>query len=352
MADQGSSYAVLQHVPVMVSPQYTLPKQVTLGPEILPIPKDYLKLAIYPFTLEQETLEDVKISNQKQREAEEELARKREAYEKEKINKQKIAARKIAPGFLDTDTRILHPKQIYSSGRGIEEDGQDSANEEPRDESVEKDIKQLFPVRSKSPSQDKMTTSAFDYLKFEQGLAPPDPWDTPENDMVALRSILGDSKEKERSPPRKQDSITQMPSPFTPQYSPYIRPSVSSYSKDGYWPFNPQSPQNYPAASISSGRPTPGPAIPPKFFYDPAQPNHPRPPPNIPKPPSEYRSDPGSPNSPPPLPPLPLAAPPLNDLVRELINMGFSRSQAEEALEKNDNDLIKATNFLLDQAVG
>ncbi|KAL0089262.1 hypothetical protein J3Q64DRAFT_1808580 [Phycomyces blakesleeanus] len=325
----------------MVSPQYTLPKQ-----------------AVYSFTLERETLEDVKISNQKQREAEEELARKREAYEQEKINKQKIAARKIAPGFLDTDTRILHPKQIYNSGRGAEEDGHEQTTDsEAKDENMEKETRQLMPVRSKSPSQDRVTSStAFDYLKFEQGLAPPDPWDTPENDMVALRSILGEAKEKtERSPPRKQDSITQMPSPYTPHYSPYIRPSVSSYSKDGYWPFNPQSPnQNYPATSISSGRPAPGPAIPPKFFYDPVKPSQsPRPPPpNIPKAPSEYRSDPGSPNSPPPLPPLPPTTSPLNDLVRELINMGFSRSQAEEALEKNENDLTKATNFLLDQAVG
>lgn len=37
-------------------------------------------------------------------------------------------------------------------------------------------------------------TQHFDYLKFEQGLAPADPWDTPENDMVALRSILGSPK--------------------------------------------------------------------------------------------------------------------------------------------------------------
>lgn len=30
--------------------------------------------------------------------------------------------------------------------------------------------------------------------------------------------------------------------------------------------------------------------------------------------------------------------------------MGFTRAQAIDALEKNDHDLVKATNFLLDQA--
>jgi hypothetical protein len=37
-----------------------------------------------------------------------------------------------------------------------------------------------------------------------------------------------------------------------------------------------------------------------------------------------------------------------NGLIQELIDMGFSREQAQNALEKNDNDISKATNFLLD----
>jgi hypothetical protein len=37
----------------------------------------------------------------------------RRKYEDERINKQKLAARKIAPGFLDTDTRMLKPEQKY-----------------------------------------------------------------------------------------------------------------------------------------------------------------------------------------------------------------------------------------------
>ncbi|KAG1455219.1 hypothetical protein G6F56_007119 [Rhizopus delemar] len=52
--------------------------------------------------------------------------------------------------------------------------------------------------------------------------------------------------------------------------------------------------------------------------------------------------------SPPPIPPLPNTA--YEHLIEELNNMGFTRLQAIDALEKNDHDLIKATHFLLDQA--
>jgi epidermal growth factor receptor substrate 15 len=34
--------------------------------------------------------------------------------------------------------------------------------------------------------------------------------------------------------------------------------------------------------------------------------------------------------------------------IKQLIGMGFSRSQAVDALRRYDNDLEKATNFLLD----
>lgn len=47
-------------------------------------------------------------------EEKETLRAKRAQYEQEKINQQKLAARRIAPGFLDTDTRILKPEQKYN----------------------------------------------------------------------------------------------------------------------------------------------------------------------------------------------------------------------------------------------
>lgn len=95
----------------------------------------------------------------------------------------------------------------------------------------------------------------------------------------------------------------------------------------------------------------PVPALPPKLFN-----NSPLPtsstsspiiaPPTLP-PPSEYHRNISA--TPPPLPPLPMTQPNEN-LITELSNMGFTRAQAADALQKNDQDLIKATNFLLDQA--
>lgn len=46
-------------------------------------------------------------------ESEEAFKLLKKQYEEEKLNKRKAAARKIAPGFLDTDTRILKPEQTY-----------------------------------------------------------------------------------------------------------------------------------------------------------------------------------------------------------------------------------------------
>lgn len=40
---------------------------------------------------------------------------KKRQYEEERAQQQKAAARKIAPGFLDTDTRILQPQPTFST---------------------------------------------------------------------------------------------------------------------------------------------------------------------------------------------------------------------------------------------
>lgn len=89
------------------------------------------------------------------------------------------------------------------------------------------------------------------------------------------------------------------------------------------------------------------PALPPKLFSNSNSSSPVISPPVLP-PPSDYHKSNSTP-TPPPLPPLPPVTPNEN-LITELGNMGFSRAQAIDALEKNDHDLIKATNFLLDQA--
>lgn len=67
----------------------------------------------YPFAVERDTIAQVEAARKETFEAEEAFKLQKKQYEEERANKQKLAARKIAPGFLDTDTRILHPQQTY-----------------------------------------------------------------------------------------------------------------------------------------------------------------------------------------------------------------------------------------------
>jgi hypothetical protein len=53
---------------------------------------------------------------------------KKKNYDDEKILQLKMAARKIAPGFLDTETRILQPQQTYKHLYGGESSGTESPN--------------------------------------------------------------------------------------------------------------------------------------------------------------------------------------------------------------------------------
>jgi hypothetical protein len=108
-----------------------------------------------------------------------------------------------------------------------------------------------------------------------------------------------------------------------------------------YWNFgqgNSYSPQHKHSPVV--------PALPPKVLSGGASSPRTTTPP-IPPVPSNYRSQ---IPTPPPLPPPPCSNNDLDPLISELGNMGFSRAQAIDALEKNDHDLIKATHFLLDQA--
>lgn len=180
----------------------------------------------------------VEAARKKAFEAEEAFKLQKEQYEQEKLNKQKVAARKIAPGFLDTDTRILQPQQtyVYEQHAAASEEGQNG--EDSHSDSTSPNM--LQPALNGHQQQDTTKTAVpmdigpekhFDYLKFEQGLAPADPWDTPENDMVALRSILGSPKSNynqrrtstppsyppqqyQHSPSQQQQPLPQHPRPY------------------------------------------------------------------------------------------------------------------------------------------
>ncbi|KAI7904775.1 uncharacterized protein BX663DRAFT_503507 [Cokeromyces recurvatus] len=363
MSDQGSTYAVLQSIPVMVSPLYKLPKRILIASELQIVSDDIKKVSNYPFAIEREVIAQVEAARKKALESEEAFNLQKKQYEEEKMNKQKAAARKIAPGFLDTDTRILQPKQTYVHEYPLlnksEDNSEDSDAVSPNVNNNE--AGKVVPMEIGHEKH-------FDYLKFEQGLAPADPWDTPENDMVALRSLLGSPKSSSYSP--TSTTSTPPPYPYQPSY-PQLQHSKSYQKNEGvYWNFQPNATTTTTSTSTSTNYPLSQqhlqrqhminsvPALPPKLFNNTT--NSLMPTPSVSSPiistnhsiHQTSATNNSTAVSPPPLPPLPLSQPaiPREDLITELCNMGFSRTQAIDALEKNNYDMMKATNFLLDQA--
>lgn len=67
----------------------------------------------YSFAVERDVIAQVEAARKQTFEAEEAFILLKKQYQEEKLNQRKAAARKIAPGFLDTDTRILKPEQTY-----------------------------------------------------------------------------------------------------------------------------------------------------------------------------------------------------------------------------------------------
>lgn len=73
----------------------------------------FLRKPAYPFAVERDVIAQVEAARKQTFEAEEAFKLLKKQYQEEKLNQRKAAARKIAPGFLDTDTRILKPEQTY-----------------------------------------------------------------------------------------------------------------------------------------------------------------------------------------------------------------------------------------------
>ncbi|ORZ01328.1 hypothetical protein BCR43DRAFT_522191 [Syncephalastrum racemosum] len=335
MSDQGSTYPVLQDVPVMVSALYKLPKQVFVGSELTALPDNVLE-NLYPFTLEKEALSEIEAAQGQQTLEEQKLASWQREYKDEKMRKQKLAARKIAPGFLDTDTRILKPEPLYSPEAHEEDETGSSLS--PAGVTATTATTTIAAAAAaaggSSPAAPvDLDKKGIDYLRFDPGIPPPDPWDAPENDLAALTSILGGNDAATVAAAHAAQAVQKRASvPHDPptywqqqQQQQTVQQPLQQHASRHSSP---------PVAMLAKA-----PALPPKPF----------------SPSSSQPSSPPSQSSPllPPRPPPPATAAANNNgnvdiLIQELVNMGFSKPQATDALEKNENDLTKATNFLLD----
>ncbi|KAI9279518.1 hypothetical protein BC943DRAFT_348244 [Umbelopsis sp. AD052] len=357
---ENDSYAAIQDIPIMVSPLYKMPKPVVLGNHLAIIPENVNNLLLYPFSLEPEVSKEVEQCRELEKQNIEKLEQKYQEYVHDRIQRQKVAARKIAPGFLDTDTKILTPKPLNAKANGsvvetaIEAPSPNSLSRHNRSMSDEIPSARLVlpdqgvkPSTSVSSGLGSKKPNNFNYLEFEQGLAPLDPWDTPENDIDALQEIW------DARSPIKQDNRRRTLNDLGGTNQMSYQQSANHGPMRSYQHQQPQhtmplprkqSPYQPPPPHYPVNRPTSGTTSPIQHGYPPLRATSPTPPA---RPPKAFDTTP-----PPPPPPVPAAANQENNmtngLIQELIDMGFTREQAQNALEKNDNDISKATNFLLD----
>ncbi|KAF9127498.1 hypothetical protein BGW39_005832 [Mortierella sp. 14UC] len=127
------------------------------------------------------------------------------------------------PNSLGKDDGSSENKQSSSQGENLREEivssTQDRAERESNDESEEEVIVQAVPLseltgmlrdscleeepssstprtwHERDPTSEKSTMPSFnatrlDFREFEQGLGPPDPWDTPVDDLTALKDVI------------------------------------------------------------------------------------------------------------------------------------------------------------------
>ncbi|KAG9284712.1 hypothetical protein G9A89_002597 [Geosiphon pyriformis] len=204
MYDHFSSiYSAVQDVPLILAPQFSSLKPVTLPPELKTILGDLQPVQSYDFRLERyvitqlerERLEAVSLSATR--------AEQVRALQEERIHKQKLEARKIAPGYLDTNCRILTPipasnsihrlnnpiENNYNIVKNIAKDGENgySASDDLPNHVIERlKLKEVDATEGKS-SQELL------YNEFEQDSSL-NPWDskTFENDFpVVQESLIG-----------------------------------------------------------------------------------------------------------------------------------------------------------------
>ncbi|OZJ04886.1 hypothetical protein BZG36_02508 [Bifiguratus adelaidae] len=361
----------MEDIPVIAPILYRLPKPVSAPEYLAVIPDDVGHLQVYNFALEQHLLEDIAKARAEEQAKADALAARKQAYEARQVAQQKAKARKIAPGFLDTDQRLLTPQPANAATRALSEsdkDVEEGAESDKRDDVGTESEDEL--KTTKGVASPKQAKTSLDYLEFEQGLPPPDPWDHPASTMEDLEEVfLG----RGRTHPTPQSTQSPQQSPNTLPTQPPARASYDGYNQHTYPPspvktsFHPprgdssprysmHSPPQYYSPSVPTTYTRPYPSPESRSRPSSAEPPPQRPPKNVESPLSQSQDRHPSPTSvdtqtsppppPPPAPPLPHQPDPVQ--VAELINMGFTKQQAVEALQRNEFDVERAINFLLD----
>ncbi|KAG0379092.1 hypothetical protein BGX24_001762 [Mortierella sp. AD032] len=135
----------------------------------------------------------------------------------------------------------LREEVVFPTQDGAERDSNDGSEEEEvivqavplseltgllRDSCLEEDSSSSAPRtwHERDPASEKSTMPSFnatrlDYREFEQGLGPPDPWDTPVDDLTALKDVMGHSSAALQQDPAISASRPQQPQHVQSQQS-------------------------------------------------------------------------------------------------------------------------------------
>ncbi|RIA87660.1 hypothetical protein C1645_827445 [Glomus cerebriforme] len=380
----SSIYSAAEDVPLILAPQFSALQPITLPHDFnLDLPQ----VNNYDFQLERHIIAEFERYRQENATTIQLRAQKLQALQEERIRKHKEEARKIAPGFLDTNLRILTPVPVNNTQRRASQQAENgTVSENSMDEqkihvrSASDDIVLERIKKSNEEGDETKSSKSLVYLEFEESLPPRNPWEQPntiQDDISILREVIGSpisSNELNNfvanggvtgssnflGSPANHDMMVTNSNPSrsfhsSPLLQPSIGTSLPSQLSNQTFAGNPDllsnslanlqiSQNTYSMSSINVHNNT-APSV--KAYSAPSS--------------SQERRHLHQPYSTPPIPPkevLPASSSsPKNedndnddnsDLINKFINMGFTKEQAIDALVKSDHDLQKATNYLLD----
>ncbi|KAJ3092235.1 hypothetical protein HK102_009549 [Quaeritorhiza haematococci] len=199
----SSTYAAIADIPLVLINTCKPPKLISLPYTYQPVSEDVLSLCHYDFSLERKVVADAEAWAKEDAAAEE----RRKVVEATRREKEREQARQRAPGL--SEGLILQPTPVIaktSSNGQIGGGGPSSSTTG----STLTTVKSPSPMPKSSMTDGAAETNSLNrpgkrnlglnFLEFEQGLAPPDPWDTPQtinDDLNQLRDVISAESSKQ-----------------------------------------------------------------------------------------------------------------------------------------------------------
>ncbi|CAH1755956.1 14492_t:CDS:2 [Entrophospora sp. SA101] len=203
----SSIYSSIEDVPLVLTPQFMSLKPIKLPADFnLDIPQ----LGHYDFNLERSVISETERYREEIIKLAQIRSQKLQAFQEARLQKQKEEARKIAPGFLDTDRRMLTPVLVNNTkrrsshienGNGIifasEENNDKNQKNHLRSASDDLSNRVVVCLKSKSGDDDDGDETnfkkPFDYLEFEEQLSKNNQKTPIQDDISILKEVIRNS---------------------------------------------------------------------------------------------------------------------------------------------------------------